>query len=68
MDFGCNQPGLVANFVPDRELFISKLKKPFSPQKGKEPQKINVNQTAKINVNLTASQDACLIDLSCMVI
>lgn len=41
MDFGSTQPGLVADFVPDREHFISKLKSPY-PQKRKRTQKESV--------------------------
>lgn len=38
MDFRSSLPALMADFVPDREHFISKLKSPY-PQNGKEHKK-----------------------------
>lgn len=41
MDFRSSLPGLMADFVPDREHFISKLKSPY-PQKWKGTQEESV--------------------------
>lgn len=41
MDFRSTQPGMMADFVPDREHFISKLKSPYL-QKRKRTQKESV--------------------------
>lgn len=42
MDFGSSQPGLMADFVPDREHFYLKVKTSLSPRKEKNPKRICV--------------------------